>query len=45
MIVLASRIAQLCVIDALSVTLAVTLGERCLELIKKTSQALKKKRY
>ena len=43
--VLTSRIAQLCVIDVLSVALAVTLGERCLELIKKTSEAVKKKRY
>jgi DNA-binding MurR/RpiR family transcriptional regulator len=43
--VLTSRIAQLCVIDVLSVTLAVTLGEGCLELIKKTSEAVKKKRY
>lgn len=43
--VLTSRIAQLCVIDALSVALAVTLGESCLELINKTSEAVKKKRY
>jgi DNA-binding MurR/RpiR family transcriptional regulator len=43
--VLTSRIAQLCVIDVLSVALAVTLGERCLELIKKTSEAVKMKRY
>lgn len=43
--VLTSRIAQLCVIDALSVAVAVALGESCLELIKKTSQAVKKKRY
>jgi DNA-binding MurR/RpiR family transcriptional regulator len=43
--VLTSRIAQLCVIDVLSVALAVTLGESCLELIKKTSEAVKKKRY
>ena len=43
--VLTSRIAQLCVIDALSVAVAVTVGERCLELIKKTSQAVKGKRY
>ena len=43
--VLTSRIAQLCVIDVLSVSLAVELGERCLDLIKKTSEAVKKKRY
>ncbi len=43
--VLTSRIAQLCVLDVLSVALAVTLGEACLELIKKTSEAVKKKRY
>lgn len=43
--VLTSRIAQLCVIDVLSVALAITLGESCLELIKKTSDAVKKKRY
>lgn len=43
--VLTSRIAQLCVLDVLSVALAVTLGEGCLELIKKTSDAVKKKRY
>lgn len=43
--VLTSRIAQLCVIDVLSVAVAVTLGESCLELIKKTSQAVKRKRY
>lgn len=43
--VLTSRIAQLCVLDVLSVALAVTLGEGCLELIKKTSEAVKKKRY
>jgi DNA-binding MurR/RpiR family transcriptional regulator len=43
--VLTSRIAQLCVIDVLSVALAVALGEGCLELIKKTSEAVKKKRY
>jgi DNA-binding MurR/RpiR family transcriptional regulator len=43
--VLTSRIAQLCVIDVLSVALAVTLGESCLELIKRTSEAVKKKRY
>jgi DNA-binding MurR/RpiR family transcriptional regulator len=43
--VLTSRIAQLCVLDVLSVALAVTLGEGCLDLIKKTSDAVKKKRY
>jgi RpiR family transcriptional regulator, carbohydrate utilization regulator len=43
--VLTSRIAQLCVIDLLSVAVAVALGEGCLDLIKKTSEAVKKKRY
>ena len=43
--VLTSRIAQLCVIDVLSVAVAVSLGESCLDLIKKTSQAVKRKRY
>lgn len=43
--VLTSRIAQLCVLDVLSVALAVTLGEGCLDLIRKTSEAVKKKRY
>jgi DNA-binding MurR/RpiR family transcriptional regulator len=43
--VLTSRIAQLCVIDALSVAVAVAVGESCLDLIKKTSQAVKRKRY
>ena len=43
--VLTSRIAQLCVLDVLSVALAVTLGHGCLDLIKKTSEAEKKKRY
>jgi DNA-binding MurR/RpiR family transcriptional regulator len=43
--VLTSRIAQLCVIDVLSTAVAVTLGESCLELIKKTSQAVRRKRY
>ena len=43
--VLTSRIAQLCVIDVLSVAVAVTLGEVCLEQIRKTSEAVKKKRY
>ena len=43
--VLTSRIAQLCVLDVLSVALAVTLGDGCLDLIRNTSEALKKKRY
>jgi DNA-binding MurR/RpiR family transcriptional regulator len=43
--VLTSRIAQLCVVDVLSVTVAITLGEKCLTLIEKTSEAVKKKRY
>lgn len=43
--VLASRIAQLCVMDVLSVTVAITLGEKSLKLIEKTSEAVKKKRY
>ena len=43
--VLTSRIAQLCVLDVLSVALAITLGESCLDLIRKTSEAVKKKRY
>lgn len=43
--VLASRIAQLCVMDVLSVTVAITMGERSLELIEKTSEAVRKKRY
>ena len=43
--VLTSRIAQLCVIDVLSTTVAITLGEKCLKLIEKTSEAVKKKRY
>ena len=43
--VLTSRIAQLCVIDVLSVSVAITLGEKCLEFIEKTSEAVKKKRY
>ena len=43
--VLTSRIAQLCVVDVLSVMVAVTSGEKCLELIEKTSEAVKKKRY
>ena len=43
--VLTSRIAQLCVIDLLSVSVAITIGEGCLELIEKTSDAVKRKRY
>jgi DNA-binding MurR/RpiR family transcriptional regulator len=43
--VLTSRIAQLCVIDVLSAAVAITLGEKCLKLIEKTSEAVKKKRY
>lgn len=43
--VLTSRIAQLCVVDVLSVAVAITLGEKCLTLIEKTSEAVKKKRY
>lgn len=43
--VLTSRIAQLCVIDVLSVAVAVTLGEGCLEYIRKTSEAVKEHRY
>jgi DNA-binding MurR/RpiR family transcriptional regulator len=43
--VLTSRIAQLCVVDVLSVSVAITLGEKCLEFIEKTSEAVKKKRY
>lgn len=43
--VLTSRIAQLCVIDVLAVAVAVAVGEDCLDLIKKTSEAVKKKRY
>lgn len=43
--VLTSRIAQLCVVDVLSVTVAITLGEKCLGLIEKTSEAVRKKRY
>jgi hypothetical protein len=29
----------------LSVSVAITLGEKCLEFIEKTSEAVKKKRY
>jgi len=43
--VLSSRIAQLCVIDLLSVSVAITIGEKCLKLIEKTSDAVKRKRY
>ena len=43
--VLTSRIAQLCVIDVLSVSVAITLGEKCLKLIEKTSDAVMKKRF
>ncbi len=43
--VLTSRIAQLCVIDVLSVAVAVQLGERVLALIERTSEAVRKKRY
>lgn len=43
--VFTSRIAQLCVLDVLSVAVALTLGESCLDLIEKTSQAVKRKRY
>jgi DNA-binding MurR/RpiR family transcriptional regulator len=43
--VLTSRIAQLCVIDVLAVAVAVALGERCLEFVRKSSEAVKSKRY
>lgn len=43
--VLTSRIAQLCVIDVVAVAVAVTLGEKCLEFIRKSSEAVKSKRY
>jgi DNA-binding MurR/RpiR family transcriptional regulator len=43
--VLTSRIAQLCVIDVLSVAVAVQLGERVVALIARTSEAVRKKRY
>jgi RpiR family carbohydrate utilization transcriptional regulator len=43
--VLTSRIAQLCVLDVLSVAVAVQLGERVLKLIERTSEAVRKKRY
>ena len=40
--VLTSRIAQLCVLDVLSVAVAVQLGERVLKLIERTSQAVER---
>ena len=43
--VLTSRIAQLCVIDVLSVAVAIAVGEDCLIAIRKISEAVKKKRY
>ena len=43
--VLTSRIAQLCVIDALSLAVAVALGDSCLEQVRKTSEAVDKMRY
>lgn len=43
--VLTSRIAQLCVVDLLSVAVAVRLGEPCLKYIEKASHAVRKKRY
>jgi DNA-binding MurR/RpiR family transcriptional regulator len=43
--VLTSRIAQLCVIDVLAVAVAVALGEKCLDFIRRTSEAVKSKRY
>lgn len=43
--VLTSRIAQLCVIDVLSIAVAIAVGEDCLAAIRKTSEAVKKKRY
>ena len=43
--VLSSRIAQLCVLDVLSVSVAITLGEKCQKLIEKTSEAVNRKRY
>lgn len=43
--VLTSRIAQLCVVDLLSVAVAVRLGESCLEYIEKASHAVRTKRY
>jgi len=43
--VLTSRIAQLCVIDVLSVAVATRLGEKCLEYARKASEAVRKKRY
>jgi DNA-binding MurR/RpiR family transcriptional regulator len=43
--VLTSRIAQLCVIDVISVAVAIRLGEPCLEFIHRASEAVKNKRY
>lgn len=43
--VLTSRIAQLCVIDVLSVAVAVNVGEECLDSIRASSEAVKGKRY
>jgi DNA-binding MurR/RpiR family transcriptional regulator len=43
--VLTSRIAQLCVIDVLSAAVALELGEKCLEFIRRSSEAVKGKRY
>jgi DNA-binding MurR/RpiR family transcriptional regulator len=43
--VLTSRIAQLCVIDVLSAAIALQLGEKCLEFIRRSSDAVKGKRY
>jgi hypothetical protein len=38
-------IAQLCMIDTLSVAVAVVIGDGCLDPINETSQALKRNRY
>jgi DNA-binding MurR/RpiR family transcriptional regulator len=43
--VLTSRIAQLCVLDVLSVAVAIQMGESVLGLIERTSEAVRKKRY
>lgn len=43
--VLTSRIAQLCVLDVLSVAVAIQMGEGVLSLIERTSEAVRKKRY
>ena len=43
--VLTSRIAQLCVLDVLSVAVAIQMGEGVLGLIERTSEAVRKKRY